>query len=132
MASLGDLKDKFYDLNRGRVNYDLMKASDEYDSYREIAATLQLLDPATFASPSEKKAFWINLYNAIVVHGIVELGITSSVREVPDFFTKISYQIGDSAFTADEIEHGILRANARPPYRPFPLFKRNDPRRGLS
>ena len=132
MASLGDLKDKFYDLNRGRVNYDLMKASDEYDSYREIAAALQLLDPATFASPSEKKAFWINLYNAIVVHGIVELGITSSVREVPDFFSKISYQIGDFAFTADEIEHGILRANARPPYRPFPLFKRNDPRRGLS
>ena len=33
---------------------------------------------------------------------------------------------------AEEIEHGILRVNARPPYSVFPLFKGGDPRRQLS
>ena len=37
-----------------------------------------------------------------------------------------------SYFSAEEIEHAVLRANARPPYRVFPLFKRNDPRRRFS
>lgn len=132
MTSIGDLKDKFYDLNRGRINYEAMKASPEYGSYQETASQLQAFDPSLLYSPSQKKAFWINLYNAIVVHGIVELGITSSVRKIPDFFANISYRVANFSFTADEIEHGILRGNSRPPYRPFRLFKKNDPRGDLS
>jgi hypothetical protein len=132
MASIGDLKDKFYDLTRGLVDYEAMKRSSRYDSYQGIAAGLQAFDPRTLSSPAQKKAFWINLYNTIVVHGIVELGITSSVREISDFFSNISYKIEGSTFSAEEIEHGILRGNARPPYGIFPLFRRNDPRRQLS
>jgi hypothetical protein len=66
-----------------------------------------------------------------VVHGIVELGIESSVKELSDFFTSISYRIGDFTLSAQEMEHGILRANARPPYGIFPVFKKADPRRRL-
>jgi hypothetical protein len=132
MASIGDLKDNFYDLNRGRINYEEMKASVEYGSYQETASQLQAFDPSLLYSPSQKKAFWINLYNAIVVHGIVELGLTSSVREIPDFFANIAYQAGKFIFTADEIEHGILRANRRPPYSPFRLFRKGDPRLDFS
>jgi len=132
MTSIGDLKDKFYDLNRGRIDYAAMKASSEYTRYLEIAARLQAFDPALLSTSSQKKAFWINLYNTIVVHGVVELGIVSSVREVPHFFADIAYQVGKFTFTADEIEHGILRANARPPYNPFHMFKKNDPRSILS
>jgi len=132
MASIGDLKDSFYDLNRGLVDYEAMKRSTEYDRYQGIAARLRAFDPESLSTPSQKKAFWINLYNTIVVHGIVELGITSSVREIPDFFRSISYRIGRFTFSAEEIEHGILRANTRPPYGLFPSFKRSDPRRLLS
>jgi hypothetical protein len=127
MAAIGDLKDKFYDLNRGLVNYDVMKRSAEYESYQEIAVQLQGFDLNELSSSSEKKAFWINLYNTIVVHGIVELGITSTVKEVSNFFGRIYYQISEFTISAEEIEHGILRANARPPNRIFPLFKKNDP-----
>ncbi|MCP4681165.1 MAG: DUF547 domain-containing protein [Desulfobacterales bacterium] len=132
MDSIGALKDKFYDMNHGRIDYRAMKASPEYLDYQEIASGLQAFDPSALISSSRKMGFWINLYNTIVVHGIVELGIVSSVREVPDFFTKIAYQIGNLTFTADEIEHGILRGNARPPYRLLPVFKRNDPRCSLT
>lgn len=131
MSSIGDLKERFYDINRGRIDYAAMKASSEYVDYQKTAEMLQYFDPATLSSSSQKKAFWITLYNTIVVHGIVELGIVSSVREVPNFFTSVAYQVGKFTFTADEIEHGILRANARPPYNPFHSFKKNDPRRKL-
>jgi len=132
MTCIRNLKDKFYDLTRGRIDYKAMKTSSEYGVYQETAARLQAFDPAELSSPTEKKAFWINLYNAIIVHGIVQLGINSSVREVPHFFRRISYQVGEFIFSAEDIEHGILRTNAKPPYRIFPLLKRNDLRRGFS
>lgn len=132
MASIGELKDNFYDLNRGRVDYQAMKSSPEYEAYLEIAGQLKQFDPRTLSGPSQKTAFWINLYNAIVIHGIVSLDIQTSVREIHDFFANIAYEVGDFTLTADEIEHGILRGNARPPYVAFHPLKKNDPRRALS
>ncbi len=132
MASIGYLKDKFYNLQKGLVDYKAMKKSTEYSKYQKISAGLRRFDPAGLSSTEEKKAFWINLYNTIVVHGILELNIASSVREVADFFSCIAYRIGDFTFSADDIEHGILRANNRPPYRVFPPFKWGDPRRRFS
>ena len=129
MASIGDLKNRFYDMNRGLVDYKKMKMSQEYQSYLELAAHLQAFDLDGLTTQEEKVAFWVNLYNTIVVHGIVELDVASSVREVSNFFTHIFYKIGDYTFSPDEIEHGILRSNARPPYRVFSVFGKNDPRR---
>ena len=34
----------------------------------------------------EKIAFWINLYNVIVIHGVIELGIRDSVKRSEEFF----------------------------------------------
>ena len=62
----------------------------------------------------------------------MELGIISSVKEFGNFFSKIEYQIGDYTFSADEIEHGILRSNARPPFKLFPVFGKKDARREFS
>jgi hypothetical protein len=96
---------------------------------QEISAKLQTFDLKRLSSLEEQAAFWINLYNTIVVHGIVELGVNASVREISNFFGHIAYKIADYTFSAEEMEHGILRANSRPPYRFFPLFSRGDPRR---
>jgi hypothetical protein len=128
MAALGALKERFYDQDRGRVDYGAMKGSEDYDRYRQSAAGLRSFDLASLSSENEKLAFWVNLYNSIVVHGIVELGVKSSVKEIPDFFSKIAYRIGNFFFSPEAMEHGILRANARPPYRIFPVFGRKDPR----
>jgi hypothetical protein len=133
MATMGDLKERFYNLNRGLVDYEAMKHSPEYRSmYQEMSTKLQYFDLEKLSSLEEKLAFWVNLYNTIVVHGIVELGVASSVREISNFFSHIAYRIGEYTFSAEEIEHGILRANSRPPYKPFPLLKRKDPRRRFS
>jgi len=133
MATMGDLKERFYNLHRGLVDYEAIKRSPEYRAMvQEISARLQAFDLTRLSSLEEKLAFWINLYNTIVVHGIVELGVSASVREISNFFRHIAYKIGAHTFSAEEMEHGILRANSRPPYRVFALFRKSDPRRGFS
>jgi hypothetical protein len=128
MAAMGKLKNRFYDLHRGRVDYGGMKNSADYHLYQEVAAGLRSFELGSLSSDEEKLAFWINIYNAIVIHGIVETGIKSSVKEISNFFGKISYRIGDFSFSPEAVEHGILRANARPPYEISPVFGRKDPR----
>ncbi len=83
----------------------------------------------TLALCAERLAFWINTYNALVADGVVALGLRHSVWELPDFFQRIGCRVGGLSFTADEIEHGVLRGN-----RPSPLssafpFPEGDPRR---
>ncbi len=129
MAAINDLKKKFYDIHRGRVDYAGMKASSDYRHYRRTATGLSGFELRRLSTDEEKTAFWINIYNAIVIHGIVELGIASSVKEIPGFFKSIAYRIDDYHFSPDDIEHGILRANRRPPHGIGPLFGGNDPRR---
>jgi hypothetical protein len=65
----------------------------------------------------------------MVIHGVVELGIRESVKEVPFFFELIRYRIGGEVYSAADIEHGILRGNAVPPYRLRRRLRRDDPRR---
>jgi hypothetical protein len=74
-------------------------------------------------------AFWTNVFNTLVIHGVVELGVSESVREVPFFFECIRYRVGGEILSASDIEHGILRANAVPPYRLRRRLRGNDPRR---
>lgn len=62
-------------------------------------------------------AFWINLYNAMVIHGALRLGVRHRMTEVRGFFRRTQYTIGDERFNLDVIEHGILRANRGHPLR---------------
>jgi hypothetical protein len=74
-------------------------------------------------------AFWINLYNTIVVDGIATLGIKESVKEVAEFFSTVKYDIGGLLYSPDDMEHGILRGNTRPWFRPFRQFGPRDRRK---
>lgn len=131
MRAIGGLKEEFYDRHRGLVDYRAMKDSGQYRAYLALAARLQGFDPAGLETREQRLAFWINLYNTIVVNGIVELEVEGSVRRVPGFFSRIQYQIGGHLFSPDDIEHGILRGNARPPHRLLPRFLPSDKRRSL-
>jgi hypothetical protein len=100
--------------------------------YRKIAARLKGYNLSLLKDGKRRLAFWINLYNTIVVEGIIALGIKSSVKEVIGFFTRIKYIIGGYRFSPDDIEHGILRANSRHPGHPFRQFGPFDPKKNFS
>jgi hypothetical protein len=54
------------------------------------------------------------------------------VREVAGFFDGIAYDIGGRPWTPDDIEHGVLRANARPPHGLLPPFGPGNPKKACS
>jgi hypothetical protein len=129
MQTIRALKDKFYDTRRGRVDYEALKDSSEFHEYRVLTNNLRHFAPEGLVGRREKIAFWINLYNTIVVDGIISLGVRRSVKEVPDFFSRVKYIIGPYAFSPDDIEHGILRGNSRPWFRPLRQFGAADQRK---
>ena len=103
--------------------------SARFQTDRMVLHSVPRLTLDALRTREERLAFWINAYNALVAEGIQALGIRQSVWEVPDFFARICSRIGGLVFSADEVEHGVLRGN-----RPSPLARRvpfpvGDPRR---
>lgn len=131
LAAMRELKGRYCDPDTGRVDYRAIAGSAEYLGYKRLAARLAGFDLLNLREPGEKLAFWVNLYNTIVVDGVIALGVAESVQEVPGFFRRVAYDIGGRLFSPDDIEHGVLRANARPPHRPLRQFRPWDGRRAF-
>ena len=127
-GAIGDLQAQFFDLKSGRVNYQAMKGAPEYEAYLQKTALLRKFDLSQLGERQEKLAFWINLYNTMVIHGVIDWNIRESVKEKNGFFTRLKYDIGGYLFSLNDIEHGKLRDNSRPPYGLFKPFRRGDPR----
>ncbi len=129
MQNMRRLRDAFYDTSRGRVDYEALRGSSEYQEYRLLTNGLREFDLRRLVGRRQKLAFWVNLYNSIIVDGIVSRGIRESVQEAPEIFGSLKYVIGKHAFSADDIEHGILRSNARPWFHVLKQFGTGDPRK---
>jgi GH15 family glucan-1,4-alpha-glucosidase len=122
------MRGAFLDSRKGRVAYERMKEAEVYREYVDISRNLQHLDLTKLGTREGQIAFWINLYNVIVIHGVIELNVKNSVTEVRRFFRRVRYRIGGMSLTPDDIEHGILRGNRRPPSALFRVFRKGDPR----
>ena len=126
---ISQLKGEFYDVSSGGVNYAQLKASELFDDYTNMVNQLSGMDLQQIQSIEQQLAFWINIYNALVVHGIAVLGVENSVRDFKSFFSNIFYSIGGHLFSPDDIEHGILRSNSCKYRIGFKPFGKSDPRR---
>jgi hypothetical protein len=115
-----------------RVAYSALRSSAAYEAYRRAAAALRQFDPARLSDTAERLAFWINLYNALVIDAVIQFGVQRSVTRSPGFFLRAAYQVGGMRFSADDIEHGLLRANAAHPALPGRHFGAADPRQRLA
>ena len=125
---IGRLKQDYYNSETGRVDYLALRDSEGFVDYCECCRLLQEYDLLNLQTAAEKIAFWINLYNSLIIHGIIALNVRETVKETYDFFGHITYRIGIADYSADDIEHGILRGNRRPPYGLFHPFSDDDPR----
>ena len=102
-----------------RVDYAALKASaGDTAKLAEYLAHLQGLDPRDY-SRAEQKAYWINFYNALTVHVVVEAYPVDSIREISDVtlgglvslgpWGDVRAEVVGLDLTLDDIEHGILR-----------------------
>lgn len=88
-----------------------IKRDEEFAPYIEalrLASWEELLD--SVGSEDEKKAFWLNIYNAFIQ--IEVMANPGALGQRGSFFSKKSIQIGERRLSFDDIEHGILRRGA--------------------
>jgi hypothetical protein len=130
--AMADLKAEFMDPESGAVRYKAIRGSETFQRYELLARGLRSFDPRSLAHRGQRLAFWINIYNTAVIHGVVHLGLERSVKEFPRFFHRVAYDIGGQRFSLNDMEHGILRGNRRPPYALFKPFGSRDPRLELA
>jgi hypothetical protein len=128
VLAMADLKSRYIDVENSRVRYRDIRGSKAFERYKALTSHLSSFPLQSLQGRDERLAFWINLYNTTVIHGVIELGLEQSVKEFPGFFDRVAYEIGGYIFSLNAMEHGILRGNQRPPYRFFRPFKKGDPR----
>ena len=126
--AMADLKAQFIDAESGSVRYQAIRSSKEFERYKDLTRGLRSFDLRSLKDRAQRLAFWINIYNTGVIHGVIELGLEHSVKEFPGFFDRIIYEIGGFRFSLNEIEHGLLRGNRRHPYRLLRPFREKDSR----
>lgn len=112
-----------------QVDYARLRDSVAYREYRSLTAQWPTFALDHLTTREEKLAFWLNLYNTLIIDGIIHFGIRKTIREDAGFFRRVAYNVGGFRLSADDIEHGILRANAGHPVIPGPQFGKLDPRR---
>jgi len=120
-----------YDAARHAFDYTRFAGSPEFAELRVAARALADFDCASLHI-GLRLAFWLNVYNALVLHAVVARRALAGVRAVGDFFTASQYMVGGHLFSLDEIEHGLLRVNApRLAFGAKPL-RRDGPRYALA
>jgi len=109
------------------VDYEAMKNSEGFTEYVKLSRELQRA-PVENMDQDERTAFFINIYNALVIHANVLNGPPTTWLSRLRFFDKTKYIIGGRIYSLNEIENGVLRANKRGPTMLFAPFGKSDRR----
>ncbi|XWS69512.1 hypothetical protein CRYUN_Cryun04dG0185000 [Craigia yunnanensis] len=107
--------------DRCHVNYCAISKSEEFRRYLNLARDLQRIN-LQLLTPYERLAFFLNLYNAMVIHAVISIGHPEGILDKRAFFCDFQYVIGGYPYSLSIIENGILRNNRKSPYsliRPF-------------
>lgn len=120
------------DLDGQRVNYHRLSLTPEYSAYSDLVSRLASFDYKSLTSQENRLAFWINLYNALVIDAVIQEEVKTSVTEsrlgILSFFQRAAYLVNGERFSLTDIEHGVIRGNRGFPYFPGPHFSSDDPR----
>ena len=114
-------------------NVDLIAAAkdESYIKFEEEVCELQGIQMDEMDIPT-KTSFLINVYNLMIKYAQIKVGVASTNIARASFFAGIKVNIGGQLFSFNELENGLLRANAVPPYSVSKLFTVNDPRLTLA
>jgi Protein of unknown function, DUF547 len=121
------------DSDAGRLSQELVSAARERtwesaDRLEDLEGALRGVDPAALAGDENRLAFWLNLYNGLVLRVMRARPRSGSLLRQRGIFRRCGYRVGELDYSLDAIEHGLLRANARPPYSARRVLRPGDPR----
>ncbi|CAM6017859.1 unnamed protein product [Sphagnum balticum] len=76
-------------------------------NFRLMVEQLEKVDPGKMTQ-DEKLAFWINVYNALMMHAYLAYGIPRNRLKRLSLLQKAAYKVGLYSISAQTIEHSIL------------------------
>ncbi|MEL6179092.1 MAG: DUF547 domain-containing protein [Myxococcota bacterium] len=106
--------------DNGLIQYSAFWASPDHRELLDMYLdTLAEVDPLVLEDESERLAFWMNAYNALVFRGVVE-GLESDPEFRVDtnnfiFFKTNRYVVGGQVYSLDSLEHGVIRGDREHP-----------------
>jgi hypothetical protein len=114
----------------GRVNYSAWK-KESAERLADWLDSLAFTNPQALPDRDHQLAFWLNLYNALVIQQILSKYPIESIQQkilgVPNwlaflwFFWKPVYSLGDRRYSLNQIEHKVLRSEFKDPRIHFAL-----------
>ncbi|HYO88117.1 MAG TPA: DUF547 domain-containing protein [Candidatus Limnocylindrales bacterium] len=107
-AALASMTGRFM-ADDGSVDYVALGASSVYSDYVQLANALWRFDLGALAEDAVRKAFWLNLYNSLILHAVIDHQLQKAPQR--GMFERAAYAVSGYRFSANDIEHGILRAN---------------------
>jgi hypothetical protein len=115
---------------QGRVNYQTWKLESAGALQRWLNG-LSRVNLKNYPDSSRRLAFWLNLYNALVIAQVLKRYPVTSVRPqilgIPNwiaffwFFSRPIFSLGDRRYSLNDIEHGTIRAEFKDPRIHFAL-----------
>jgi|TARA_R110002110_G_scaffold139397_9_gene325971 hypothetical protein len=98
----------------GKVDYKaIMKSPELLNSLLEKAKNIEV----SASDTNTYQAFWINAYNISVIKGIIHNYPIKSPLDKKGFFDKITYDVGKTSITLNDIENiklrGVFKKEAR-------------------
>ncbi|KAE8696698.1 lysM domain receptor-like kinase 3-like [Hibiscus syriacus] len=78
---------------------------------RVLMSNLQKVDLRSLTY-QQKLAFWINMYNACIMHGYLQYGVPNSPEKFLTLMNKATLNVGGNTISAQAMEHYILRKPA--------------------
>ncbi|XXG72038.1 hypothetical protein AAC387_Pa07g1221 [Persea americana] len=113
------------------VDYARISKSEEFRRYVNLVQDLQRVDVLAL-SEDEKLAFFLNLYNAMIIHAVIRIGCPEGVIDRRTFYGDFNYIVGGYPYSLAVIKNGILRSNRRQPYSLIKPFNVGDKRLELA
>jgi len=97
------------------VDFEKLEKTQDFQNYKMRAQALEKVDLSSLSN-EETVVFFVNIYNALVIHALFITGFPSSKLEWRYFSRSACYDISKFPFTLDFIKNGVLRANNSSPW----------------
>ena len=104
----------------GRVDYVSLRENPfKLDQYVEFISEVSPESrPDLFETEDDRKAYWINAYNALIMKAVVDNPGISSVKDLGwgmGIFWRKKFNVGGKLMTLNQIENAILRKKFKDP-----------------
>ncbi|KAJ6243590.1 electron carrier/ protein disulfide oxidoreductase [Anaeramoeba flamelloides] len=125
MESINSILSAHYSLSLNQIDMNFISQSLAFSRFVGATTELQRIN-LKILSEDERKAFFINIYNVLLFHMVIQNGQIQNPNMKKKYMQDYKYNIGGENYSLNDIRNGILRKNIGE--RNLPYFNKGDPR----